>query len=121
MDNKKILAFDLDDTICFRPNEFEHLGTSKYIHCQPIPEMVELVNEMYDKGHTIYIYTARGMMTLKGDLKKIHETLYDLTLNHLKEWGVKHHGLFMGKIHYDLLIDDKVVELKNAKEVLKNL
>jgi len=34
---------------------------------------------------------------------------------------VKHHGLFMGKIHYDLLIDDKVVELKNAKQVLKNL
>lgn len=121
MSDKKIVAFDLDDTLCYRPKEVENLGPDKYAHCQPIPEMIELVNELYDKGHTIYIYTARGMMTLNGDLKKIHEKLYQQTMNHLEEWGVKHHGLFMGKLHYDYLIDDKAVELRNAKETLKSL
>lgn len=121
MSNKKIIAFDLDDTLCYRPEGVENLGPDKYIHCLPIPSMIELVNKLHDDGHTIYIYTARGMVTLGGDLEKIHERLYGQTLKHLEEWGVKHHGLFMGKLHYDYLIDDKAVELKNAMDVLKSL
>lgn len=117
----KIFAFDLDDTLCYRPKEVEHLGGDKYHHCKPIDEMIELSNSLYDKGHIIYIYTARGMKTFDGDIKMIYEKLYDLTLNHLNEWGVKHHGLFMGKIHYDLLIDDKAMGLDEAKIKLKLL
>jgi hypothetical protein len=33
------------------------------------------------------------------------------------EWGIKHHQLIMGKAHYDLLIDDKVVNSKNIKNL----
>jgi hypothetical protein len=47
------------------------------------------------------------MSQFNGDVNKIISELYVLTLESLKEWGVKHHGLIMGKIHYDLLIDDK--------------
>jgi hypothetical protein len=105
----KIYAFDLDDTLCTREDNVEHLGPDKYKYCHPIPKMVELVNELYDKGHTIYIYTARGMGQFNGDAKMAHDKLYDLTLNSLNEWGIRHHGLHMGKIHYDLLIDDKSI------------
>ncbi len=114
----KIYAFDLDDTLCYRPKDIEHLGGDKYHHCKPIKEMIDLSNSLYDKGHTIYIYTARGMKTFDGDVKLIYEKLYDLTLKCLDEWGVRHHGLFMGKIHYDLLIDDKAMDLETAKKEL---
>lgn len=117
----KIIAFDLDDTLCFRPKDVEHLGIEKYKYCQPIPEMIELCNEMYDSGNTIYIYTARGMTTLDGDVDRIYKVLYFITLNSLREWGVKHHGLFMGKLHYDMLVDDKCMDLETAKQKLRNL
>jgi len=106
----KIIAFDLDDTLCFRDPNLEHLGYEKYKHCKPIPEMIDKVNKLYDEGNTIYIYTARGMATFKGDVMKIYNALYCITLDSLNEWGIKHHGLVLGKLHYDLLIDDKSVK-----------
>ena len=113
----KIYAFDLDDTLCYRDPNLEHMGAEKYKHCKPIKEMVEKVNKLYDEGNTIYIYTARGMSTFKGDINKIYNCLYVLTLNNLAEWGVSHHGLIMGKLHYDYLIDDKVI---NVVDFLKD-
>jgi histidinol phosphatase-like enzyme len=121
MYNKKIIAFDLDDTLCTRPNDKEVLGIEKYHYCEPIKEMIDLSNSLYDKGHTIYIYTARGMHTLNGDVGEIYAKLYDITLDSLKKWGVKHNGLYMGKMHYDLLIDDKAMGLDEANIKLKSL
>jgi histidinol phosphatase-like enzyme len=105
----KIYAFDLDDTLCTREDGVEHLGPDKYKNCHPIPVMIEKLNKLYDEGNTIYIYTARGMGQFNGDLVKVYNSLYVLTLNSLEEWGIKHHGLIMGKLHYDYLIDDKAV------------
>jgi len=107
-----IYAFDLDDTLCVRDEGVEHLGADKYKHCKPIPSMIEKLNELYDEGHTIYIYTARGMCQFNGNLIDIYNKLYVLTLNSLNEWGIKHHGLIMGKLHYDYLIDDKAIGQK---------
>jgi FMN phosphatase YigB (HAD superfamily) len=115
----KIIAFDLDDTLCYKDKEFENSGLEKYRHCKPYPKMIEKVNKLFDQGHKIYIYTARGMDTFGGDISKIHENLYSLTLQSLEEWGIKHNGLIMGKLNYDLLIDDKAMSLDefNGKEV----
>lgn len=116
----KIYAFDLDDTICVRNGDLEHLGPDKYKHCTPIVEMVNIVNQLYDQGNTIYIYTARGMGQFYGNVNRVHNELYVLTLESLKEWGVKHHGLVMGKLHYDFLIDDKVINVNDIDSFLKN-
>lgn len=120
MKNRKIFAFDLDDTLCTRPKDKESIGIDKYLYCEPIQEMIDISNSLYDKGHTIYIYTARGMQTLNGDVKEIYTKLYDITLSSLSKWGVKHNGLYMGKIHYDLLIDDKAMGLDEARLKLKS-
>lgn len=120
MNNRKIFAFDLDDTLCTRPKDKESIGIDKYLYCEPIQEMIDISNSLYDKGHTIYIYTARGMQTLNGDVKEIYTKLYDITLSSLSKWGVKHNGLYMGKIHYDLLIDDKAMGLDEARLKLKS-
>lgn len=111
-----IYAFDLDDTLCYREKNNEDLIIEKYKHCKPIPEMINKLNKLYDEGNTIYIYTARGMNTYKGDIVKVYNNLFILTLESLKEWGIKHHGLIMGKINYDFLIDDKAVCLNEFKK-----
>ena len=109
-----IYVIDIDGTICTNTN-------GNYKNAIPLHDRIEHINHLYDDGNTIYIYTARGMKTFDGDIKVIYEQLYELTLNHLKEWGVKHHGLFMGKLHYDLLIDDKAMDLETAKRELIKL
>ena len=105
----KTIAFDLDDVICWHHSDYDKLGIGKYRHCEPIDNGVELVNEYYDKGYRIIIYTARGMAIYNGDVNMVYENLYDLTNSHLIEWGVKFHILVMGKLSYDLLIDDKAI------------
>ena len=119
MSKQKTIAFDLDDVLCHRPNQFENLGPSKYNYCIPNDEMIELVNSLYDDGHKIVIYTARGMSQFNGNVTEIYSQLYIKTLKHLDEWGLKYHQLVMGKIHYDVLIDDKVVNSLNiTKETI---
>lgn len=111
----KVIAVDLDDTLCSRPEGVEHLGVDKYRHCTPIVENIKYVNSLYDSGHTVVIYTARGMFTYSFDISKIYSNLYIPTLNHLNDWGVKFHQLIMGKYPYDYLLDDKAIELKNIE------
>jgi len=116
--SRRIIAFDLDDVICKRNVEGKNI--EKYKSCVPIKEMIEIVNTCYDSGDHIVIYTARGMNVFDKDVSKIYENLYDLTVSHLRSWGVKYHELIMGKIHYDILIDDKAINslrVKSQKDI----
>tara|TARA_R110000822_G_scaffold95140_2_gene217752 strand:+ start:5764 stop:6153 length:390 start_codon:yes stop_codon:yes gene_type:complete len=118
----KIIAFDLDDTLCYR--ETKKIGIEKYYECKPIPEMIAVANSCYDDGASIIIYTARGMSTFGGDVSLIYSNLYELTSRQLKEWGVKYDQLVMGKLHYDLLIDDKVkssFKIKDKRDIQSGL
>jgi histidinol phosphatase-like enzyme len=116
MNKQKIIAFDLDDVICFRPQKYENLGMKKYDYCEPNEEIIKLVNSLYDDNNIIIIYTARGMNQCKGDVDEVYEQLYNKTLYQLKLWNIKFHKLVMGKIHYDILIDDKAL---NSLEINK--
>jgi hydroxymethylpyrimidine pyrophosphatase-like HAD family hydrolase len=113
----KIIAFDLDDTLCYRPKNLEHLGPEKYNYCTPIQPTIDVLNKLYDQGNIIYIYTARGMGQFDGNVQKTYSELYEITLNSLKMWGIKHHGLIMGKLHYDLLIDDKCLNINDISDI----
>jgi len=54
------------------------------------------------------------MNLYRGNLNLIYENLYELTYNQLLDWGLKFHRLVMGKISYDVLIDDKVINSRFA-------
>jgi len=110
----KIIAFDLDDVLCFRTSEVP--SKEKYHTCQPIPEMIKIVNDCYDDGNKVLIYTARGMNVYKKNLQLIESELRELTEKQLSDWGVKYHELIMGKVHYDMLIDDKAISSYNIKD-----
>ena len=88
----KTYAFDLDGTLC-------SLTNGKYELAEPFLDRIAHVNQLHELGHTILIFTARGV-TSKRDLSS-------LTSEQLTSWGIKFDKLVMGKPHFDLLIDDK--------------
>lgn len=88
-----VIYIDIDDTIC------KNDGSGDYSKSEPIKEAIDKANELYDKGHTIVYWTARGTMT-GIDWREVTE-------NQFKEWDVKYHELKFGKPAYDLFIDDK--------------
>ena len=122
--SRKIIAFDLDDVLCSRPDGSEQLGVDKYLLCKPNEKMINILNDCYNKGHHIVVYTARGMTQFSGCVPDIYSNLYDLTFGQLNLWGAKYHQLVMGKLHYDLLIDDKAVfsdEIHNLEDIESRL
>lgn len=88
-----VIYIDIDETICHSPDVPDY--TTSY----PIVENIEKANELYDQGHTIVYWTARGTKT-GIDWRETTETQF-------KKWGVKYHDLKFGKPNYDLFIDDK--------------
>ena len=88
-----IIYVDVDETICESPESRD------YSKAVPIVENIEKANSLYDEGHTIVYWTARG--TGSGiDWREVTEEQFRL-------WGVKYHDLKLGKPIYDLFIDDK--------------
>ena len=114
----KIIAFDLDDVLCYRTSNEGDL--EKYESCKPIKSMINILNKCKSKGCKIIIYTSRGMTVFKGNRDLIYDNLFDITTKQLKEWGVNYDQLIMGKVHYDLLIDDKALnnlQIKSLSDV----
>ena len=92
---------DIDETICVTPEDRDY---SKSV---PIHKHIRKVNELYDEGHTIIYWTARGnsQPNNKSRLKKLAK----FTKKQLDEWGVKYHDIKTDKPSYDLFICDKVI------------
>ena len=88
-----IIYVDIDDTIC-KPSP-----DRDYSKSTPIKERISKINALFDEGHTIIYWTARG--TVSG----LDWT--NVTTKQFEEWGVKYHQLKMKKPAYDLFIDDK--------------
>jgi len=96
-------VFDLDGTICTQGR------TGTYHLMQPISKMVEKVNSLYMAGHRIIIFTARGMVTCKGNVDQIWKDYGPMTLDWLDRNGVLFHELKFGKPAADFYVDDKGV------------
>jgi hypothetical protein len=93
-----IYCFDIDNTICTTIGNI-------YFESLPIKDRIALVNRLYDDGHTIKLFTARGS-TSGMDWR-------DFTEAQLKKWGVKYHELIVGKPHADIYIDDKAMNIND--------
>ena len=97
----KEIYVDIDGTICTQ-NHFTEDGHRDYTKAEALPSRIEKINALYDMGHKITYWTARGCTS---GIDWQETTIAQLTL-----WGAKYHGLIVGdKPHYDLYIDDKSV------------
>lgn len=83
---------DIDGTIC--NNTHGH-----YSQAQPFLDRISHFNALYDSGHEIHYWTARG-----GN-SGLDWT--ELTMAQLQQWGVKYTTASLGKPPYDHWIDDK--------------
>jgi histidinol phosphatase-like enzyme len=99
-----IVFVDIDETICKTPESRD------YRDSQPIKENIKKINLLYEQGHTVIYWTARGSGT-GLDWR-------DVTEKQFEDWGVKCHELRLGKPVYDIFIDDRNV---NAETFFKSV
>lgn len=95
-----LIYVDIDETIC-------SFTDGDYNIAQPLTTNIERINSLFDNGHTIVYWTARGTKT--------GINWYNTTLNQLSKWGCKYHELRMGKPTYDVLICDKTLNWSDKK------
>lgn len=93
-----IYIVDIDNTICYTTQ-------SDYINSKPFYDRIAKINQLYDDGHIIIYWTARGATSGKD--------WTSLTVSQLDLWGCKRHSVMMGKPHYDHWIDDKCINSEN--------
>jgi len=87
---------DIDGTICSQEKD--------YSKAQPFLDRIEKINSLYDNGHYIVYFTARGTETGIG--------WREVTEKQFKEWNVKYHELIFGKPSADYYIDDRMEDIE---------
>lgn len=97
---EKTFCFDVDGVIAAIHPE------NKYDETGPIPENIVKINRLFDAGHKIVLFTARGSLT-GIDWREV-------TKKQMKEWGVRHHELRFGKPAADFYVDDKMLSMKSV-------
>ena len=96
----KTICFDLDGVICTNT-------WGKYENAKPIKNSIQKINELYEKGYIIKIFTARFMSRNNENIDSVYKMGYEFTKSQIDKWGLKYHHLIMGKPSYDIIIDDK--------------
>jgi hypothetical protein len=111
--NKKIICFDIDNTLCFTKKNY-------YNRAKPNLKAIEALNELYSQGYYIKLFTSRFMGRNKENAIKAKKQGYNFTKKQLKKWNVRHDKLILGKPSYDVLVDDKCIFYKkNWYELIK--
>lgn len=112
VDNKKVVFVDIDKTLCTLAEMKD--GKPDYTTCKPIKENINIINTMFDDGHTIVLWTSRN-------IKFNHQPKYkEITKKSLEEWNVKYHEILFEKPYYDIFIDDKALNVKDLKGDILN-
>lgn len=89
-----IYYVDIDGTICSNTN-------GEYNKAIPIYENIKKINALFELGHEIIYWTARGTITGLD--------WSDLTKKQFLDWGVKYTELKFNKPAYDIFICDKAI------------
>ena len=93
----------MDGTICEDKSTFERSLANM------LPNAKEVINNWYDSGHTIIIYTARGWSE------------YNMTKRWLDDFGVKYHQLLCGKPIGDVWIDDRAIKFESWDRIINEI
>jgi dTDP-glucose 4,6-dehydratase len=105
--SKLVFVVDLDGVVAsLTPN-------NDYSLAAPLSETITLINRLYDSGHRIILYTARGSAT------GVDWTA--VTQRQLSEWGVKHHEIRFGKPAADYYVDDRMLSVSEFSNLVKAL
>jgi hypothetical protein len=78
-------------------------ANNDYALATPLLHTIKMVNSLYERGHRIILFTARGYVT--------GIDWSEITAGQMKEWGVKYHELRFGKPAADYYIDDRLISI----------
>lgn len=93
----KQFVFDIDGVVAaFNPD-------LTYDTSGPNERMIRIINQLYDAGNRIVLFTARGYKT--------GIDWSEVTKEQMDRWGVKYHELKFGKPNADYYIDDKMLDM----------
>jgi hypothetical protein len=107
-----IYYVDIDETICHYDSSDKYTERD-YTTAKPIKENIQKINELYDAGHTVIYWTARGSNSGLD--------WSDLTGKQLSVWGAKYHEYKLGKPAYDVFICDKAINSEVFFEEQSNI
>ena len=99
---RKKICFDIDNTICWTQK-------NNYIKSKPNKNALKKINELYDNGYYIIIFTSRFMGRNNEKVHLAKKNGYQFTKKQLLNWNLKFHKLIFGKPSYDLIVDDKSI------------
>ena len=104
-DNTKYntIVVDIDDTISFTYNR-------DFDNSVPNQPVIDKINELYDKGWKIILFTARGGKSC-NTLEEKELKYRDITERWLEKHNVKYHRLMFGKPNADYYVDDKNISI----------
>lgn len=102
----KTYIVDIDNTICTQTY-------GDYSLAKPFYDRIAKINQLYDEGHVIIYFTARGMGRGKNSVRIAYDACYNETYDQLKDWGCKFTNLMLGKPFGDYYIDDKAIHSDN--------
>ena len=93
-----IIYVDIDGTICYTENADYENSIANFTH-------ILKINKLYDEGHEIVYWTARGGTT--------YIDWSELTKQQLNDWGCKYTRIeTQKKPSFDLFIDDKAKRIE---------
>lgn len=98
-------CFDIDGVIATL------VPGNDYSKVEPVPTSIALIRKLFDSGHRIIIFTARGSVTGR-DWRAVTES-------QLAAWGVPYHELRFGKPAADVYVDDKSVPLSQIQQLIR--
>ena len=104
---KKTICFDIDNTIC-------KTVKSDYKKSRPIIKNIKCINDLYNQGHIIKIFTARYMGRTNDNAILAKKKAKKFTLHQLKKWKVRFHKIYFGKPSSDFYVDDKNLNFKST-------
>lgn len=99
----RTFVFDIDGVIAKLQKDLD------YALSEPNERMVNIINQLYDYGNRIVLFTARGYVTGKD--------WSEITKEQMKRWGVKYHELKFGKPNADYYVDDRMLSLERLYDL----
>ena len=102
MTNKKVIVFDVDDTILTTQNR-------DYENSKPINEVIDGMRKLKADGWTIVLHTARGMGRSNGNIEKVCGQVRKEITSVCKKYNVPYDELILGKTWASFYVDDKAM------------
>lgn len=98
------ICFDLDNTLITFPTI-----NGDYSTCKPIIKNIDLLCKLKNLGHTIIIYTARGMKTCKNNLSMVIQNNSKIIFETLDKYNIPFDEIYFGKPYADFYVDDSAI------------